>query len=201
MPKARVIFPFVRLSYATPSNYSWWDAKGERRIVTQAEGEEQGDALMPFLFSIGIRAALEEFPATLEPGEQLCAFLDDVYALCQPSRVKDIHDAWPQVCSGYQAFGSTTARQKSGTKAESHRRTWTVLAKKFGYPGVSWCWGLQLGARHSLPKSCSPGSMMKAVGGNPGHPGHPGFAVCLGSVLGLLGRRVAHGGSTQSCSC
>ena len=31
-----------------------------------------------------------------------------------------------------------------------------ALAKKFGNPGVSWCWRLQSGARHSLPKSCSP---------------------------------------------
>ena len=39
---------------------------------------------------------------------------------------------WPQACSGSQAFGFTTARQKSGTKVESTRRTWTALAKKLG---------------------------------------------------------------------
>ena len=93
MPKARVILPFVRLSNVTPSNYSWWDAKGERHTVTQAEGGEQGDPLMTLLYSIDIQAALEEVATTLEPRDQLCAFLDDVYALCQPSRVKDIHDA------------------------------------------------------------------------------------------------------------
>ena len=53
------ILPFVWLSCATPSNYSWWDAK------------LKGDPLMPLLFSIGIQAALEEVAAILEPGERL----------------------------------------------------------------------------------------------------------------------------------
>ena len=46
---------------------------------------------MPLLFSIGIQGALEEVARSLEPGEQLCAFLDDVYLLCQPSRVNIVH--------------------------------------------------------------------------------------------------------------
>ena len=92
MREVSAILPFVRLSYGTPSRYSWWDEAGQRRTVTQAEGGEQGDPLMPYLFSIGIQGALEEVAATLQPGEQLCAFLDDVYALCQPDRVKAIYD-------------------------------------------------------------------------------------------------------------
>ena len=48
---------------------------------------------MPLLFSIGIQGVLEEVSAVLQPGEQLCAFLDDVYVLCQLARVKFIHDA------------------------------------------------------------------------------------------------------------
>ena len=54
MPVARSLLPFVRLSYATPSRYSWCDDDGERHVVTQAEGGEQGDPLMPLLFSIGM---------------------------------------------------------------------------------------------------------------------------------------------------
>ena len=57
----------------------------------QAEGGEQGDPLMPLLFSIGIQGALEEV-AALEHGGQICAFLDDVYVLCRPERVKVIYD-------------------------------------------------------------------------------------------------------------
>ena len=85
MPTACQILPFVRLSYASPSAYSWWDDDGNRRTISQAEGGEQGDPLMPLLFSIGIQGALEEVAATLKP-------LDDVYALSHPERVKVIYD-------------------------------------------------------------------------------------------------------------
>ena len=47
MPAARSLLPFVRMSYAQPSSYQWIDAGGEARSVTQAEGGEQGNPLMP----------------------------------------------------------------------------------------------------------------------------------------------------------
>ena len=56
MPGARALLP----SYANPSSYLWFDNQGQRRTVTQAEGGEQGDPLMPLLFSFGIQGALEE---------------------------------------------------------------------------------------------------------------------------------------------
>ena len=74
----------MRLSFGSPSSYSWKDDAGTQRKVTQAEGGKQGDPLMPPLFSIAIHAALEEVVSHLEDGEQLCAFLDDVYVLCLP---------------------------------------------------------------------------------------------------------------------
>ena len=92
MPGARSLLPFVRMSYAQPSSYQWFDDQGAAHVVTQAEGGEQGDPLMPLLFSIGIQGALEEVAASLLPGEQLCAFLDDVYLLCDPSRVWFLYD-------------------------------------------------------------------------------------------------------------
>ena len=49
MPAARTILPFVRLSDGSPSSYTWVDDEGRQRIVTQAEGGEQGDPLMPSL--------------------------------------------------------------------------------------------------------------------------------------------------------
>ena len=63
----RTILPFVRLSYASSSVYSWWDENGEVRTVNQAEGGEQGDPLMHLLFS-SIQGALEEAAGTLEAG-------------------------------------------------------------------------------------------------------------------------------------
>ena len=81
MPKARVILLFVRLSYASPSEYSWVDESGRSRTVHQGEGGEQGDPLMPLLFSVGGVAL------SLHPGEQLCACLHYMYLVCQPDRV------------------------------------------------------------------------------------------------------------------
>ena len=66
------------LSYGQPSTYSWHDDSGERWTVTQAEGGEQGDPLMPLLFSISIQGALEEVSRSLKAGEHLRAFLDVV---------------------------------------------------------------------------------------------------------------------------
>ena len=51
MPGARQILLFVRLSHAQPSTYGWFDEDGQRRAGSQAEGGEQGDPLMPLLFS------------------------------------------------------------------------------------------------------------------------------------------------------
>ena len=91
MPGAREILPFVRLSYAQPSDFWWLDEDGIQRTIHQAEGGEQGDPLMPLLFSIGIQSALREVAESLRGGEQLCAYLDDVYLLCQPERITLLH--------------------------------------------------------------------------------------------------------------
>ena len=60
--------------------------------LVQMPGGEQGDPLMPLLFSIGIQGALEEVANVMRPDEQVCAFLDDVYIVCQPERVRVLHD-------------------------------------------------------------------------------------------------------------
>ena len=87
---ARSILPFVRLSYASPTEYWWADEDGADHAIKQGEGGEQGDPLMPLLFALGIHDALAEVAGQLEDGEDLCAFLDDVYALCRPERVRTI---------------------------------------------------------------------------------------------------------------
>ena len=92
VPKARDALPFVRLSYASPTEYTWTDDKGHQHDIRQGEGGEQGDPLMPLLFALGIHDALREVADRLDPGEDLAAFLDDVYVLCKPARVRTIYD-------------------------------------------------------------------------------------------------------------
>ena len=79
MQEAKALVPFVMLSYSEPSTYDGFDDTRHRRTVLQAEeGGEKGDPLMPLLFAIGIQGALEKVSGSLEDGELLCAFLDDV---------------------------------------------------------------------------------------------------------------------------
>ena len=92
LPNAKAILPFVRVSYASPTRYVWRDDDGVDHDIVQGEGGEQGDPLMPLLFALGIHEALRDVSARLRPGEDLCAVLDDVYALCPPERVRPIYD-------------------------------------------------------------------------------------------------------------
>ena len=52
-PGARDFLPFVRMFYGEPSEYVWYDSHGNREVITQAEGGEQGDPLIPALFALG----------------------------------------------------------------------------------------------------------------------------------------------------
>ena len=52
-PHAQDALPFVRLFYSQPSTYLWVDDSGHVHRITQADGGEQGDPLMPALFSLG----------------------------------------------------------------------------------------------------------------------------------------------------
>ena len=47
---------------------------------------------MPALFSLAQHEALEAVSTQLGDGESLFAFLDDIYALCKPHRVRAIFD-------------------------------------------------------------------------------------------------------------
>ena len=59
--------------------------------ITQAEGGEQGDPLMPALFALAFAPALRDLHADLRPDEQALAFLDDAYILAPPHRVLELY--------------------------------------------------------------------------------------------------------------
>lgn len=85
-PQLANLLPLVRKLYTTPSTYLWTDDKGEVHEVHQGEGGEQGDPLMPALYSLGQHAALKHAATLLLPGEHLFAFLDDLYLVCRRDR-------------------------------------------------------------------------------------------------------------------
>ena len=82
----------MKTVYSSASSYVWADAEGVRHSIDQHENGEQGDPLMPLLFSLGIQNALEEVRQSLEDGECLFAFLDDINVLSSPERTRVVND-------------------------------------------------------------------------------------------------------------
>ena len=92
VPKLQSLVPFVRLFYGSPTTYLWEDELDNSREAKQGEGGEQGDALMPALFALGLHPALQQADELLEEGEWLGAFLDDVYLVTTRERAKAAFD-------------------------------------------------------------------------------------------------------------
>ena len=59
-PALHGLLPFVRAMYSEESHYTWRDDSGNLHDIVQCEGGEQGDPLVPLLFSLGIHDALSE---------------------------------------------------------------------------------------------------------------------------------------------
>ena len=64
---------------------------GITQYISQGEGGEQDDPLMPLLFALGQHGALEAIHERMRPGEHLMAFLDDIYTACRPERLDEVH--------------------------------------------------------------------------------------------------------------
>ena len=84
------VLPFVVQFHGNPSSYLW-DDDGETHEIRQGEGGEQGDPLMPMLYSLGQHQALGSVQSRLRPHERLLAFTDDVHAVAQPERIVAVH--------------------------------------------------------------------------------------------------------------
>ena len=115
------VLPFVNLFCGQPSMYWWEDSMGTVHEVAQGEGGEQGDAMMPLLFALGQRPALE-LNRQLRPGELLFAFLDDIYVVCLPDRVGVIFTLletalWEH--ARIQHAGKTKVWNRAGTRPEA----------------------------------------------------------------------------------
>ena len=92
IPRACKILPFVLMSYGRASIYDWQNDNGTWDTIQQAEGGEQGDPLMPLLFSLGIADTLSAVQEELANDEYVFAYLDDVYVVSSPERVVQIYD-------------------------------------------------------------------------------------------------------------
>ena len=91
VPRLQPLLPFVRAAYTEPTRYKWQEDEGHRHDIEQHEGGEQGDPLMPLLFSLAIHNALA-VKEELEAGEMLFAFLDDMFVLSRRDRSRPIYN-------------------------------------------------------------------------------------------------------------
>ena len=87
------LLPFARQFYGSASSCTWLDDNGGEHDVVQGEGGEQGDPLMPALYSLAEHAVLSEAAAGLREGEAIFAFLDDTYVVSAPERTGELHGA------------------------------------------------------------------------------------------------------------
>ena len=90
-PGCERALPFVLQFYGRPSTYLWEDDCAAVHEITQGEGVEQGDPLMPALYALGQHRALVAVQATLFPSEKLFAFLDDIWVVANPHRIAAIY--------------------------------------------------------------------------------------------------------------
>ena len=88
VPGGSAVLPFVHLFYAQPSVYFWEDDCGRVHTIHQGEGGEQGDPLMPLLFSLGQHPALEAVQRQC-PDHTVMAFLDDIYLVSKTQEVRE----------------------------------------------------------------------------------------------------------------
>ena len=104
--------------------------------------------------SIGIQGALEEVAAELLPGEQLSAFLDDVYLLCDPSRLKVLYELLEEALSRVAGIQLHQGKTRVWNRAHGgdHRRV-DVVRKESPLGRVIKCkvWV----ARNASPRSSS----------------------------------------------
>ena len=86
VPSLQELFPFVRAANANPTSCVWEDEGG-------VQGE-QGDPLMPLLFSLAIHDPLQRAQREFRADENLFAFLDDVhFSSPTPNRTRTANDS------------------------------------------------------------------------------------------------------------
>ena len=113
------------LSFGQFSASSWHQESGERWTVTQAEGGEQGEPLMPLFFSNCIQGALEEVSRSLET-QKTSGCVDDVYLVGEALlRVAGIH-----LHQGKTRVWTAFGQSRSGTRKGSRcwRHLWEALS-------------------------------------------------------------------------
>ena len=142
--RSQGLLPFVRSICARQ------DREGVKHRIVQAEGGEQGDPLMPLLFSLGIHDSLCAVKERLRPQDELFAYLDDVHVASLPNRTRGAYNLLEAELLLEQGSVCTLARHARGIAAEYDLQIWTTWGMTCGTPKASKSWVPQ-----SVPKTSS----------------------------------------------
>ena len=86
----------------------------------------------------------------MRPDEQIYAFLDDAYTMCQPERVRVLHDWLAESLIRVASIQTHNGKTKCGTRLEPCPTTLKSWVRTFGSPEESQFWAhpsVQLSAR------------------------------------------------------
>ena len=123
VPEGAEALQFVRMFHGQHSRYLWEDEEGTVHTIDQGEGGEQGDVLMPLLFSLGQHPALEAVQRHLRDNKKMCAYLDDIHILTTPDRGRKVYDFLQGALFLHAHIrlhnGKTQKWNKSGTRPQA----------------------------------------------------------------------------------
>ena len=93
------------------------------RTIHQGEGGEQGDVLMPLLFSLGQHGALAAVQRQLHANEKMFAYLHDINIVTTPARVGHVHGLLRDALYGHAHIrlhcGKTQVWNSGGIRPEA----------------------------------------------------------------------------------
>ena len=99
----------------------FYDELGNTQEIPQSEAGEQGDLLMPMLFSLGEHPALEAIQRRLIDGEKLLAYLDDITVLCSQREFWQWSPSLMKSSLTMHRSACTMGRRRCGTVASNHQ--------------------------------------------------------------------------------
>ena len=91
--------PFVRQWYDTVSGFHWTDDNGQAHTTLQADGGEQGNALMPALFCLALPPAMVQISEAWPEGASAAPYLDDIYIFCEREDVVNLLGSVQEILS------------------------------------------------------------------------------------------------------
>ena len=140
-PSLATLSPYVRQFYGEPSTYLFYDEAGAAHEIQQGEGGEQGDPLMPALYAVGQHRALLQVHSELQAGENLFAYLDDIYLTCPPERAgalfASITAALRDAANVQVHLGKTRAWNEAGEEPSSLLAILPAASRSVAWTG-SW---------------------------------------------------------------